>query len=38
MELESWMTSEEIWKSGNNSQETELTVENWMISYNVWNR
>jgi hypothetical protein len=36
MELESWMTSEETWNENNLNQETELTVENWMIDNNVW--
>jgi len=36
LELESWMTSEETWNLSNQSIETELKVENWMINNNVW--
>jgi hypothetical protein len=38
MELENWMTSEEIWNVENKTEETELALENWMVNENVWNR
>ena len=33
MELENWMTNENTWNLNDLSQESELTVESWMVEY-----
>jgi hypothetical protein len=36
MELENWMTNETEWNVNNLSQDTELTVEYWMVDNKIW--
>ena len=36
MEMENWMTSEETWNVNVVNNNSELTIENWMIDNKVW--